>query len=432
MREPWGQQRLRDLIEKPVPGFWGEDAPGHGLGPARVVRNGDAATQYIISVHDLPRRWLNAREIAKAECRAGDILLTSSGEVGAVAALKNTSGERVVASNFTRRIRARPGTDSSWLFFLLQGRQAQAIARKSSGGTTLQNLSSRFFDDFIVPTPPLEEQRSIGRVLDTIDDAIRSADELVAKLRETRLALLHELLAFGVHDAGELRRARTGNEGFAATELGRLPRAWTVQPIGDLLADVKPAMRSGPFGSALLKSELVHEGVPMLGIDNVEVEQFVAKYTRFVSPEKFRQLARYAVRPRDVMVTIMGTVGRCCVVPGNIGQALSSKHVWTLTFDTRKYLPELACMQINYGDWVLRHFARDAQGGIMSAIRSETLRTTLLPVPPLPEQQRIFDILSTQQARITAVQRTSAKLRILKAGLLNDLLIGRVRTSGTP
>jgi len=123
----------------------------------------------------------------------------------------------------------------------------------------------------------------------------------------------------------------------------------------------------------------------------------------------------------------MGTVGRCCVVPDDIGRALSSKHVWTLTFDQNLYLPQLACLQINYSDWVLRHFARDIQGGIMSAIRSDTLRTTLLPVPPLAEQRRIEQILRTQQSRIEIVRQESAKLRRLKQGLMDDLLTGRVR-----
>jgi type I restriction enzyme S subunit len=41
-------------------------------------------------------------------------------------------------------------------------------------------------------------------------------------------------------------------------------------------------MRSGPFGSALLKSELAENGSPLLGIDNVFVERFVTNFSRFV------------------------------------------------------------------------------------------------------------------------------------------------------
>ena len=188
-------------------------------------------------------------------------------------------------------------------------------------------------------------------------------------------------------------------------------------------------MRSGPFGSALLKQELVSVGSPLLGIDNVHIERFVTDYTRFVTSKKFAELARYAVRPADLMITIMGTVGRCCLVPEDIGQALSSKHTWTITLDQQLYSPYLAMLQVNYSPWVLAHFARDQQGGTMAAIRSETLRTTLLPTPPR-EEQRLMEVrLREISKRIDLEVESSAKLKLQKAGLMDDLLTGRVRVT---
>jgi type I restriction enzyme S subunit len=127
------------------------------------------------------------------------------------------------------------------------------------------------------------------------------------------------------------------------------------------------------------------------------------------------------------MITIMGTVGRCCVVPDDIGHALSSKHVWTLTFDQSRYSPFLACMQINYAPWVMSHFRQDEQGGIMSAVRSETLRTTLFPVPPPDEQDRIEAILRGLSVRLANECCASEKLRTFKCGLRDELLTGRTR-----
>lgn len=193
----------------------------------------------------------------------------------------------------------------------------------------------------------------------------------------------------------------------------------------DLLAPVDPAMRSGPFGSALLKEELVSEGIPFLGIDNVFVERFDRNYKRFVTQGKFLQLRRYAVRPDDLMITIMGTVGRCCLVPEDVGDALSSKHTWTISLDQSKYSPYLAMLQVNYSDWVLRHFSKDQQGGTMSAIRSETIRSTMLPVPPRVEQDGIEAILTELSTRLREEQTMLDKLRLQKSGLMDDLLTGR-------
>ena len=188
-------------------------------------------------------------------------------------------------------------------------------------------------------------------------------------------------------------------------------------------------MRSGPFGSALLKHELVEHGVPLLGIDNVHVERFHAEFTRFVTEKKFNELARYAVRADDLMITIMGTVGRCCLVPEGVGRALSSKHTWTITLDRAAYSPLLAMLQINYSEWISRQFAKDEQGGVMSAIRSETLRGLELPTPPIKEQLAIEARMRAISVRIDAESASLKKLRLKKSGLMDDLLTGRVRVT---
>jgi len=53
--------------------------------------------------------------------------------------------------------------------------------------------------------------------------------------------------------------------------------------------------------------------IPLLGIDNVHVECFMTEFTRFVDEEKFQETEAIRCSTHDVMITIMGTVGRCCV-----------------------------------------------------------------------------------------------------------------------
>ena len=118
----------------------------------------------------------------------------------------------------------------------------------------------------------------------------------------------------------------------------------------------------------------------------------------------------------------MGTVGRCCVVPEYVGQALSSKHTWTITLDQELYSPYLAMLQVNYSPWVLEHFARDQQGGTMAAIRSETLRSTLLPTPPREEQRLMEGRLREISKKIDLEVDACAKMQEEKSGLKDDLL----------
>ena len=271
------------------------------------------------------------------------------------------------------------------------------------------------------------EQSKIAEVLSTVDRAIEETEALIAKRQRIKTGLTQDLLTRGIDEHGNVRSEQTHK--FKDSLLGRIPVEWEVRDLQSLLANVSSPMRSGPFGSALLKEELVESGVPLLGIDNVLPERFVPDFKRFVSPKKALQLHRYRVRPHDLMITIMGTVGRCCVVPENIGEALSSKHVWTLSLNRDLYSPFLACLQINHSPWGHNHFARDEQGGIMASIRSETLRTTRLPTPPPEEMSRIEQVLRAAADDLRQIENMMGKVALQKTGLMQDLLTGNRRVT---
>lgn len=311
------------------------------------------------------------------------------------------------------------------MYHILKSRLFQDFLDDNLPGSTINHLYQHVFQKFVFPIPGLDEQRQIAEYLDFIVAAIDQTSTIISKEVCIKTGLMRELLTKGIDEHGQLRSEAT--HPFVDTPLGRLPASWKTASVEELLAEVDPAMRSGPFGSALLKSELVEEGVPLLGIDNVLSEEFVPTFTRFVSARKAKKLERYRVRPNDVMITIMGTVGRSCVVPCNIGQVLSSKHVWTLSFNEDVCSPLLASYQFNHAPWVKSHFLREEQGGVMSAIRSDTLRSTLFPVPPPEEMRLIEGVLVKLNCSLAKKSAEFRKLQGLRAGLLRDLLSGKVR-----
>jgi len=301
--------------------------------------------------------------------------------------------------------------------FLYQNLQyAKSQFQLISQGSTFEAVNGSDLKEFRILTPPLPEQKKIAAILTSVDEVIEKTEAQINKLQDLKKAMMQTLLTEGI-----------GHTEFKDSPVGRIPKEWKVSRLEALLVNVDSPMRSGPFGSALLKKELVSQGNPLLGIDNVHIEKFVKNYKRFVTDDKFEELKRYAVREDDVMITIMGTVGRSCVVPKNVGKALSSKHVWTMTFDKDKYEPELICWQLNYATWVLSQFKNESQGGVMDSINSKTLKNLLLPNPPLEEQA----VIATNHKSISHVieekQTTLVSLISLKKSLMQDILTGKVR-----
>ena len=350
--------------------------------------------------------------------------------VGKAAPFLDVTCERFTVGAFCSVFRPTEGTNTRFASYAFQSRQYRKNLELALAGTAINNLRNADVENFPCNIPPLDEQARIAAILDTLDTAIRETEAIIAKLQLIKQGLLRDLLTCGIDENGELRPSHSeAPHLYKESPLGWIPLEWGVRQVSDLLADVEPAMRSGPFGSALLKEELVEVGIPLLGIDNVHVEHFSADYQRFVTPKKFAELSRYSVRPNDLMITIMGTVGRCCLVPEDIGQALSSKHTWTVSLDQELYSPYLAMLQVNYSPWVVEHFAKDQQGGTMAAIRSETLRSVSLPVPLRDEQVEMEKRMREISRRIELEIEAAAKMKLLKESVMEDLLTCRVRVA---
>lgn len=322
-------------------------------------------------------------------------------ERGIVVGRKGTAGSVHVTNgafwpiDTTYFVRPRRDVDFDWLAATLDHAKLRAL--NEATGVPGLNRDKAYRQPVLLP--PNDEQRRIAEVLGSVNRFIQLTSATLVAAQSAKNAAL----------------------------IAALGEAWPETTVEEILATTRYPMRSGPFGSALLKSELVTAGIPFLGIDNVQVERFVPTYKRFISQEKYRELARYTVYPDDVMVTIMGTVGRCCVVPPDVGTAISSKHVWTLTLDVERYSPDLLAWQINHAPWVLDQLSGSSQGGIMSAISSGTLRGLVVPLPPPIELRAIEQLLLSCNATISALEAELENAVAVKGAIMDDLLSGRVR-----
>src|SRR5262249_32606005 len=147
-----------------------------------------------------------------------------------------------------------------------------------SVGSTVRGITTHDLLSLALSYPDKSEQSRIAGVLDTVDEAIAMTEAVITKLKQVRTGLLHDLLTCGLDEYGQLHDPIAHPEQFQDSLLGSIPRGWEVLTLEALLARVPNALRSGPFGSALLKQELKESGIPLLGIDNVHIERFVANY----------------------------------------------------------------------------------------------------------------------------------------------------------
>jgi type I restriction enzyme S subunit len=240
--------------------------------------------------------------------------------------------------------------------------EVTARATKFAVGINLPRLSPSVLASFPIPLPPLPEQRRIADILDR-------ADALHAKRRAAlaQLYALSESIFLDMFVEGQ-------------------DASWEQQTIDDLAAPVKGAIRTGPFGSQLLHSEFTEEGVAVLGIDNAVHNEFRWAGRRYISPRKYEQLNRYTVRPGDVLITIMGTCGRCAVVPRDIGVAINTKHLCCISLNHERCLPEFLHSYFLLHPIAQKYLSDRAKGAIMAGLNMGIVKTMPVTLPPIGMQ----------------------------------------------
>ncbi len=184
---------------------------------------------------------------------------------------------------------------------------------------------------------------------------------------------------------------------------------WQTLPLEELAVSQKGAIKIGPFGSQLKKCDLTASGIHVVGIENVLNETFDGLGRRFISDSKFQQLRSVEILPGDVLITMMGTIGRVAIVPEGIQRSIMDSHLLRVRPDNRKCRADYLAWAIYGCPIVQEAIDSQAHGSIMRGLNSEIVRALPIPVPSLPEQRRIVAILDEAFDGIATAKATAEK-----------------------
>ena len=288
-----------------------------------------------------------------------------------------------------------------FLFYWFQS--VAGFIEENGVGATVQGVKLTFLNALPFPMVSLEEQERIVAVLDAAFEGLTRATEHA----EANLQNARELF--------ERQIARA----FEAVESSKEAVAKTVAEIA--LAQ-KGSIRTGPFGSQLLHSEFTDKGIAVLGIDNAVKNEFQWGKRRFVSPKKYEALRRYTVRPGDVIITIMGTCGRCAVVPDDIPVAINTKHLCCITLDPELCLPNYLHVYFLHSEASLTYLNANASGSVMDGLNMGLIKELPVHLPSLSEQQSIADLYQDLKAKMIKLENTYRTKLIDIADLRQSLL----------
>ena len=189
-------------------------------------------------------------------------------------------------------------------------------------------------------------------------------------------------------------------------ELNELPQGWKWVKLEDLASQEDVAFKIGPFGSSLRKDELINIGIPVFGIENILANKFYSKARRFISQNKFEELAAYKIQTNDILISTMGTIGRTAVIPENIEKSIFDSHLLRIRVNQKEAYPFYISYVIN-GDDFKKQLAMKSSGAIMAGINTKIIKSCFVPLPPFPEQQRLATLLT---AKLSLIEQAKEKI----------------------
>jgi type I restriction enzyme S subunit len=164
----------------------------------------------------------------------------------------------------------------------------------------------------------------------------------------------------------------------------------------DLAAKQRHALNGGPFGSKLVSSMYIIEGVPVIrGVNLPFGRRFSFDSFVFVSPEKAEELSANTARPGDIVFTQRGTLGQIGLVPKNspFNRYVISQSQMKLTVDASKADAAFIYYYFRQPTVVAQIEALASSSGVPH-INLQMLREFTVTMPSIDDQRRIASVLS--------------------------------------
>jgi type I restriction enzyme S subunit len=266
-------------------------------------------------------------------------------------------------------------------------------------GQTMPSLNTVIVGNLKVALPPLKEQEAISEVLSDTDAAIEALDALIAKKRDVKQATMQQLLT-----------GRTRLTGFSDE--------WMATPLATYAVFLK--------GNGLSRSKLSEGGE----YSALLYGELFTNYNRIIRTAQSRTNSNEGVPSYFGDVLLPGsttTTGEDLAT----ASALLQKDV-RLGGDVNIVRPNLDEVDPRWLAYRITNCHRKEIGSITQGITihhlyGKDIASLSIPFPSLGEQKAVADVLSDMDDELEALTEQVLKLRMIKEGMMQDLLTGKVR-----
>lgn len=362
--------------------------------------------------------------------------------------------------------------EQSFHYYLIQA-VLDDLKRQTHGGGIV-HITRGKFDDTQVALPPFNEQRRLVAKLEELfsdlDASVTALERARANLKryrasvlkaavegrltaewrkshppaETASQLLERILAERRKKWEQAQLAKFAAAGKAppknwkdkypeptkpdTAKLPEVPEGWCWAHIEQLCEYGDHALKAGPFGSAIKKSMYVPDGYKIYGQEQViRGDPYYGDY--FIDQEKFVELSSCAIKPGDLLISLVGTIGRTLVLPDDCKPGIINPRLIKISLERKLVFPAFLQAFIR-SPQVKTIFKLISHGGTMDVLNMGALKALAYPLPPLAEQEAIVDALESADDMIgrseIELSKSTEKSIQLRQSILKRAFEGRL------
>ena len=289
-----------------------------------------------------------------------------------------------------------------FLYYLYTSEEFLTRVENSASGNAQLNISRKQLESFEVTLPPLNEQRRIAEILSSVDTSIQATQAVMEQAARVKRGLMEELL--------------TGGLGTEAIERGEVPAGWEIKTLGEvanLFAGGTPNRKKTEFYEpgeiAWVKSGELRQGVITHTEENISLSGLENSSTKLV-PAHTPVIAMYGATAGEVGWLSIEASTNQAVLACLPNTGIEAKFLFYLLI------------------YVSKDLVAHQQGGAQPNLSKNLIASFEVTLPPLNEQRRIAEILSSIDEFIAEQKNIIKQQTVIKKGLMDDLLTGKVRT----
>ena len=340
-----------------------------------------------------------------------DVLFAHNATVGPVAHLRTVEECIILGTSLTYYRCNFEELVPEYLMYYMDSQMFRHQYERIMGQSTRNQVpitTQKMFKHII---PPLPEQKKIAKILSTVDGHIVDVEDMIDDLKELKKGLMQKLLTEGI-----------GHTEFKNSTVGRVPAGWKIVKSREII--------KYQSGNSFKSKDSTTSGVKWFKIANVGIEQSKWSEISYLPDDYLETYKKYRLYEGDLIMALTRPILRnklkVCKLSSNDVPALLNQRVAKL---------EAVISDIHldyYYQFIQTPYFVNAMNLSMAGtdppnMSVNDLDSIMLPIPPYSEQKEIALILSKIDDRINGYKEMNAEMKVLKKGLMQQLLTGKTR-----